>query len=225
MERVRPCCLKWNYSFDKVLEILNTVDTPPKPRTSASRPIPLSLGGQGWPDDTDRTLDEFVIRRYNDYTEGWQLVARYPGYRFCHITLQVDNYLYVIGGCGGTYTAPSLDFNRTVGIIWAKQSNTQVNFYCLHSRSSLASFQFQRINLSTWHSEDLPPMLNQRYQFQSAVYYDGFIFVIGGDQETGIQFEKYGVCNGIERIIVKTCFLSLFQIQFKVAPMGRNRFV
>lgn len=51
-------------------------------------------------------------------------------------------------------------------------------------------FQFQRIKMSTWQIEDLPPMLNQRFQFQSAVYFDGFILVIGGDQETGIQFEK-----------------------------------
>lgn len=115
LERVRLYCLKWQYSFDIVLEIYTTFEIQSKPRTSASKPIPLSLGGNGLAIDLDRINDEFVIRRYNDYQSDWKLVCKFPGYRFSHFTLQIDNYLYVIGGCSGTITSPSINYNRMVG--------------------------------------------------------------------------------------------------------------
>lgn len=98
LDRVRFYCERWNLSFDNVLEIRQNGIGKTVARPSTRHPTLLSVGGDGLDDESH---DRFTVKRYNYLKHRWQLMYEWPGYRFGHCAVHVDDYLYIFGGQTG----------------------------------------------------------------------------------------------------------------------------
>lgn len=144
-------------------------------RSSVENPTAMVFGT-----DSKKDINRFTIEKFSHLQQDLVEVISFEGYRSGHTTVQVGQYMYILGGQNAQGDA----LNR-VSAEWPLAISTQQRYVrraCIpYAYQNFAIVQqVQRVNIRNWTVESVQPMQLARVHF-AAVHLDGFIYAIGAN--------------------------------------------